>query len=174
LGDQKNVEYIQSDVDLTMQLPHFDWTLKILTDDSMSDKDHIQSLFANWFHLAFTFDGSSVNVYLNGTQIGSKSWSGEIVDYSCPLFIGESSVSYNKPRYSIEEKSGVLIDSISIWNTSLDTDYISSSYKASPRLDDRHLVLYFPFDEGYGLQAGSFNGITAQVHKIMPAIKFLL
>src|SRR5207244_13491338 len=45
-----------------------------------------------WSHLAVTYDGAALRFYVNGTQVGSKSQTGNIISSTGPLRIGGDSV----------------------------------------------------------------------------------
>jgi hypothetical protein len=71
-----------------------------------------------WYHLATTFDGGVLRLYLNGNQIGSKNVASSIATSSGPLRIGGNSVwgEYFKG----------LIDEVRIYNKALSQSEIQS------------------------------------------------
>jgi len=57
-----------------------DWYRTQATDNPLTAGD--------WYHLAATYDGSTMYLYLDGTQIGSTSWTGTINETTNNLGIG--------------------------------------------------------------------------------------
>ena len=45
-----------------------------------------------WTHLAATYDGATLRLYVNGAQVGSKAVSGAIATSTGPLRIGGDSI----------------------------------------------------------------------------------
>ena len=64
-----------------------------------------------WTHLAVTYDGSTVRLYVNGTQVGSVAHTGAIATSTNPLQIGGDSI-YG--QYFVG-----LIDEVRVYNTAL-------------------------------------------------------
>jgi len=113
----------------------------------------------SWRHLGVTWDGSYVTIYLDGVVAASLGYSSYLADrnimdsitlsvrdFSSSLFIGRSSLTTNYKR-------DFVIDSLSIWNTVIAIN--SANIKFSPTSLSQHLVVTFPFDEGYGLYSKS-------------------
>jgi hypothetical protein len=64
-----------------------------------------------WTHLAVTYDGSTIRLYVNGTQVATKAVSGSIISSTAPLRIGGDSVW--------GEYFTGLIDEVRIYNRAL-------------------------------------------------------
>jgi hypothetical protein len=75
-----------------------------------------------WTHLAVTYDGSSVRVYMNGVLVRTKSQSGTISTSTGVLRIGGNSIS-------AQYFSGV-IDEVRIYNRALNQTEIQSDMTA--------------------------------------------
>ena len=77
----------------------------------------------SWVHLASTYDGSALRLYVNGTQVSSVAKSGTILTSDNPLQLGGDSI------YG-QYFSG-LIDEIRIYNRALTASEIQSDMNAS-------------------------------------------
>ncbi len=71
-----------------------------------------------WTHVAATYDGATLRLYLNGTQVGSRAITGSIVTSSNPLRIGGNSVW--------GEYFAGQIDEVRVYNRVLDAAAIRS------------------------------------------------
>ena len=71
----------------------------------------------NWHFLGVTFDGSTLKLYLDGTQIGTTSGSG-INTTACPIYIGYD--NYNRPD--------AYINSVRIFNRALTATEVLNLY----------------------------------------------
>ena len=65
---------------------------------------------SNWYHVAFTYDGSDVRLYLNGVEDGSQSHSGDIDSSDSPVWIS---------RKDGNDYFEGIIDEVHIWNQAL-------------------------------------------------------
>jgi len=75
-----------------------------------------------WYHLVGTYDGTSVNLYVDGVLINSKATSGPMSDYGRPLVIGGFS--------NLSEFTPGSIDEVSIYNRALSSNEIVGLYAA--------------------------------------------
>lgn len=101
-----------------------------------------------WYHVVGTFDGDSINVYLNGEYIGTELYSGPMTPGTYPLRIGMLSYAPGGPR-----AFDGMIDEVRIWNTALDISTIRDwmCKKITPSHPDyANLIAYFKLDEGSG------------------------
>ncbi len=71
-----------------------------------------------WTHLAATYDGTTIRLYVNGVQTGSRAASGSIAGSSSPLRIGGNAVW--------GEHFAGLIDEVRIYNRALDAGAIQA------------------------------------------------
>jgi hypothetical protein len=79
-------------------------------------------------------------IYLNGTLVAKKMWTGSLVDTNTTLFVGSKS-----PEVEPQNFDG-LIDEVRIYNRALNSTEIASSYKNLAPLSTDGLVLWFSFD----------------------------
>ena len=70
-----------------------------------------QLLLGAWTHLAVTYDGASLKLYVNGSQVGSKAQSGPIPTSTGPLRIGGNTIW--------GEYFAGLIDEVRVYNRAL-------------------------------------------------------
>ncbi len=71
-----------------------------------------------WTHVAFTYDGATMRVFINGTQVASRAQTGTIQSSSSPLWIGA-----NQPY---GEFFNGLIDEARVYNRALTQAEIQS------------------------------------------------
>jgi len=76
-----------------------------------------------WSHVAGTYDGNQINVYVNGELVGSAAASGAITPTSAPLFLGSDPSNPDRHFYG-------LIDEATVYSTALSADDIRSIYLA--------------------------------------------
>lgn len=76
-----------------------------------------------WYHLVGTYDGSSIKIYVNGTEKGSSGCSGTIAQSSDKVTMGASYWTSSWQRYF----NGV-IDEVMIFNRSLTQNEITDIY----------------------------------------------
>jgi hypothetical protein len=80
----------------------------------------------NWYHIAGTYDGSNVKLYVNGVLIDSTPASGAMTDYGKNLRIGGLS---NLNRTGLDYLPG-LVDEVEILNRALSASEIQAIYNA--------------------------------------------
>ena len=80
--------------------------------------------YGPWYHLAGVYDGSTVQIYVNGVLESSLSFSGPILQTSQPLCIG---------RYgAVGEALNGLIDDLRLYNRALSATEIQTLFNATP------------------------------------------
>ncbi|MDF1539908.1 MAG: AGE family epimerase/isomerase [Candidatus Thorarchaeota archaeon] len=93
-----------------------------------------------WHHVAGSYDGAYMKIYVDGLEMGSESASGSIATSSKDLAIG------NKPGSvgSLDRFKGV-IDEVRVYNRSLSNQEIYDTMDNSST-SESGLILYFSFD----------------------------
>ena len=101
-----------------------------------------------WYHVAGTYDGDSVRVYINGVQAGATALpDGMIPGLAFPIKIGRLS---DQAQFQTRYWAGQ-IDEVRIWNRALNSSDILTRY--DHHLDataETGLVGYWRFNEGSG------------------------
>jgi hypothetical protein len=96
-----------------------------------------------WFHVAGVYDGTSLNIYINGEPAGSRSTTGNTRANSGHLVIGANAIG-NGSFFNGQ------IDEVRIWNTAKTMLEIRDNFQRTLRGDEDNLVAYFRFDETGG------------------------
>jgi hypothetical protein len=73
-----------------------------------------QMLAGRWYHVAGTYDGSMMRIYINGVEVGSSPYSGFIEGGNYDLNIGKIAYTSGGFRYFDGQ-----IEEVRIWNTAL-------------------------------------------------------
>jgi MSHA biogenesis protein MshQ len=74
-----------------------------------------------WYHVAGTYDGSTIKIYVNGTLAISGAYASTLGTNTYPLWIGDN--SQQTARYWSGD-----IDEVKIWDTALSAAQIASAY----------------------------------------------
>ena len=105
----------------------------------------------NWHHLAATYDGTTMRLYINGSLANSMAQTGTIATNSNPLTLG------NQPGTS--EYFGGSVDEVRIWNVARTQAQIQNNMnnELNPA-SESNLVSYYTFNQG--IANGTNTGIT--------------
>jgi hypothetical protein len=98
-------------------------------------------LLNEWAHLATTYNGSDINIFINGMRVGYGGISGDILDSSGILNIGNVYGTY--PFHGT-------IDEVRIWNYGRTEQQIRDYMNCELFGDEAGLVGYWNFNEGSG------------------------
>ncbi len=96
----------------------------------------------DWHHVAGTYDGEEMRIYIDGTLENAQSWSGEINASTNPLIFGNRAVG--------DRGFHGIIDEIGIWERALSEEEINDLYLAGLEEDTYTLSL-----ESNPLQGGT-------------------
>jgi hypothetical protein len=100
-----------------------------------------------WTHVAYARSLRRAKLYINGELALETTTGAPFQANDVPLFIGSSGFvdQEGKPCRFIGS-----IDEVQIWDVARSEGNIKRTMKSRPTGRERHLVLYFPFDEGRG------------------------
>lgn len=116
-----------------------------------------------WSHVAGTFDGTTIRIYVNGVQTGSKAYLGPINVSNATFKIGASSVLLPTQSWN------GLIDEVAIWNTARSAADILATFNKCYFGNETGLVAYYKLETSNGSTAvdktanglnGTFNNTT--------------
>jgi C-terminal processing protease CtpA/Prc len=95
-----------------------------------------------WYHLAGTYDGGTLAVYVNGIRIRSEPVSGDLTIDASDLVIGKGD-----PEFSFGEFFHGVLDEIRVWNVARSPTEIQAAINAPLTGKENGLVAYWNFDD---------------------------
>lgn len=111
-----------------------------------------------WYHVAATYNGATMKIYLDGAEVGSTPKTGTITTNSAvPSWIGGNPpVVNNRPWHGA-------IDEVRIWNTARTQAQLQANKNNELTGNESGLLAYYKFNEGNGQtaydQAGTNNAV---------------
>jgi len=133
----------------------------IQTDMGLTSVSHdIPLCFDSTYHVAGTYDGDSIRYFINGVQVSSVAWSGNL--YQNTLITSIGNVSPDPIDY-YEQFVGY-IDEVRIWNVARSSNELSSNMYDLPNPTIQSgLVAYYKFDGNYqNLQGNAaYDGVPS-------------
>ncbi|HTA93933.1 MAG TPA: LamG domain-containing protein [Polyangiaceae bacterium] len=111
-----------------------------------------------WTHVAFTYDGSNILIYLNGVQAASTAAPGSLPAEPLPFRLGIEDINLGTSTFLAGE-----LDEVRVWNVARTAQEIASNYQASVLAASTGLVAYYHFNEAPSSQivvdaTGANNG----------------
>ncbi len=106
-----------------------------------------------WHHIAATYDGSLLRLYLDGGLVGSAPQTGNIMYNGGLIWLGYTGA----PERSAMTFHGTM-DEVRIWDTARSASAINQTMRQSLLGDEPHLVGYWRLDEGTGTMTGDATG----------------
>jgi hypothetical protein len=105
-----------------------------------------------WYHVAATYDGSTMKIYINGVLDASKSQTGSVNSN------GAFNVGY---LYNTSRNFNGKVDEVRVWKRALSQTEVSQNM-CNVTLPATSLAAYWKFNEGSGssVQDSSGNGVT--------------
>lgn len=95
-----------------------------------------------WTHLALTYDGSTLSLYIDGLLDGSVPASGSIASTTEDFYMGN--LIYQTTNYWFDGK----LDEVSLWNRTLTPSEINCIFHNGVNVTDTDLKLLYDFNEG--------------------------
>lgn len=133
----------------------------IQTDMGLTSVSHdIPLCFDSTYHVAGTYDGDSLRYFINGVQVASVAWTGNIFQNSLVTSIGNVSPD---PSDYFEQFIGY-IDEVRIWNIARSSNELSSNMYDLPNpASQSGLVAYYKFEGNYqNLQGNTaYDGVPS-------------
>jgi hypothetical protein len=108
-----------------------------------------------WQHYVFTYDGSMLRLYHNGTFTDSLAANGTLLNTTQPLNIGN--LLYSITDFFLNGS----MDEVSLWNTTLSQADIDCIFKSYVDSTASGLLLYYKFNQGIAM--GTNTGIDTLV-----------
>lgn len=109
----------------------------------------------SWHHLAATYDGSNIKLYLDGSLVKTQAATGTITVNSNSLCIG------SQPGFG--EYFGGEVDELRLWNVARSQSEIQASMSTELSGNETGLVAYYNFNQG--VAGGDNSAVTSLVDK---------
>lgn len=109
-----------------------------------------------WYHVAGTYDGSNLKLYINGSLDDTLTYSATMPTTASPLGIGN--MYWEHYQWSTTDVWNGTIDEVAIFNRALSAEEIQATMYTRLNGDELGLVAYWDFDEGEGEIAGDSSG----------------
>ncbi|SVB56655.1 uncharacterized protein METZ01_LOCUS209509 [marine metagenome] len=104
-----------------------------------------------WHHLALTYDGSNIILYIDGIEAGSTGAFGQIINQFVPFNIGR--LIWQTTNFDLDGQ----VDEVSLWNLAL-TEQQVQDYMYADLTGEEGLVGYWKLNEGDGSIAYDSSG----------------
>ena len=104
-----------------------------------------------WHHLALTYDGSNIILYIDGIEAGSTEAFGQIINQFVPFNIGR--LIWQTTNFDLDGQ----VDEVSLWNLAL-TEQQVQDYMYADLTEEEGLVGYWKLNEGDGSIAYDSSG----------------
>ncbi len=133
----------------------------IQTDMGLTSVSHdIPLCFDSTYHVAGTYNGDSIRYFINGVQVASVAWSGNLFQNSLITSIGNVSPD---PFDYYEQFVGYL-DEVRIWSVARSAEDLSSNmYNLPNPTSQTGLVAYYKFEGNYQNVQGNaaYDGVAS-------------
>lgn len=117
--------------------------------DLYFDTNNTAIATGTWYHVAITFDGTTMRAYVNGAASGTKAESGTMFNSTAPIEIGA--------RNNAHFFDGT-IDEVRFWNRALSVTEISNNMNKQVPNNANGLIAYYNMNQG--IAEGNNTSIT--------------
>ena len=127
--------------------------------------------FDTTYHAAGTYDGDSIKFFINGVQVASKHWTGNLQQNSHTTGIGLLFMQSNHYEQFIG-----YIDEVRIWNIARSADEIAANiYDLPDPTSQSGLLAYYKFEGNYlNLQGNpAYNGVRIPLGKDSMSVRMV-
>ncbi len=141
-GESQSGWWIDVNTDIT--------ALFVSTGGSRAANSTFNPELNTWYHLAVTYNGTTVKMYVNGEDVSgttSGSGSGTILNNNNAVLAGR--LNWTSSGYMDGN-----LDEIRIWNTVRTADQITENMFQKLKGDENGLITYLPLDEAFGSSVG--------------------
>jgi hypothetical protein len=114
-----------------------------------------------WQYLALTYDGGTLRMYHDGTEVGNIAASGTITNTTEPLYLGTLPFQFTDFLFN-----GVL-DEVMLWERALSAEEVRCLVSAAIDFADPALLVHFDMDQG--TPGGNNTGIMAAIDVVAGA-----
>jgi Concanavalin A-like lectin/glucanases superfamily len=114
-------------------------------DDLFVDTGFTPEQSEGWFHVAGTYDGTTLRGYINGLEKRSRT-------FVEPLTTTQTVVNIGRSIHTMAYFDGI-IDEVRIWNLARTPEQIAGAMYTRLTGNEEGLVAYYHFDEGAGTTA---------------------
>ncbi len=106
-----------------------------------------------WYHVSVVYNSGNCKVYLNGEEIGSKTYSGNLTFDDKNWFIG---VDTDGSKFN--DYLDGLIDDVRVWKIARTQEQIRATMNEKLQGNEDGLVAYFSFNDGTGYDSSQQSG----------------
>ena len=138
------------------------------------NNNHVELIATNlivqpnvWYHLAGTWDGATLKIYVNGNLENSMVANFSMTATTQPLQIGRLGQPTGWNGHSFHYPIKGAIDELRIWNAAKSSTEINANKNQKVLPSSPNLVAYYALDEGTGnTLSDAVNGNTATLYKL--------
>jgi hypothetical protein len=145
--------------------PDFD-PAKVALMPALPAPEAIEAWLDQWYHLALTYDGAHVRLYIDGILAASRPQTGPVANVATPFRLGARAEAPGDLTGVIDGR----LDSWAVWPRALTQSQVQARRDlgratANPAPDAEQVELYISFDDAYpSVGDSSHNGYTATIY----------